>query len=167
MKFIDLFAGIGGFRIALERVGLQCSFSCEIDPACQEVYEKNYGEKPFGDIHKLDPQTLDDFDLLVAGFPCQPFSISGRKLGFEDIRGTLFFEICRIIEAKRPSVVILENVKHLLHHNQGQTLQIILDSLVSLDYYVNYQILNAKDFGVPQHRERIFIVAVKNKPFDF
>jgi DNA (cytosine-5)-methyltransferase 1 len=167
MKFIDLFAGIGGFRIALERVGFQCSFSCEIDPACQQVYAKNYGEKPFGDIQKLDPQTLADFDILVAGFPCQPFSISGKQLGFEDIRGTLFWDICRIVRAKQPTVILLENVKYLIHHDHGHTLQVILSSLKNLGYHVSYQILNAKDFGLPQHRQRIFIVASKIKTFNF
>jgi DNA (cytosine-5)-methyltransferase 1 len=167
MKFIDLFAGIGGFRIGFEGAGFNCIFSCEIDPNCQETYYKNYGKIPFSDIQKIDPDHLDDFDVLVAGFPCQPFSISGKKLGFEDTRGTLFFEICRIVKIKQPPVIVLENVKHLIHHNQGNTLKVIISSLEELGYYVTYKLINAKDFGVPQHRERIFIIATKNKPFNF
>jgi DNA (cytosine-5)-methyltransferase 1 len=114
MKFIDLFAGIGGFRSGFEKAGFTCIFSSEIDPNCQDVYHKNYGELPFGDIRNINPDQLDNFEVLVGGFPCQPFSICGKKQGFEDVRGTLFFEICRIIEAKQPPVIVLENVKHLI-----------------------------------------------------
>ncbi|MCU0326364.1 MAG: DNA (cytosine-5-)-methyltransferase [Spirosomaceae bacterium] len=167
MKFIDLFAGIGGFRTGFERAGFECVFTSEIDSACQEVYEQNFGEKPFGDITKIEPEFLPDFDILLAGFPCQPFSISGRKLGFEDTRGTLFFNICQIIEQKQPSVVVLENVKHLIHHDKKRTFKVIIESLKNLGYKVSYKILNAKDFGVPQNRERIFIIASKYKIFDF
>lgn len=167
MKFIDLFAGIGGFRTGFEKAGFECVFTSEIDTACQEVYENNFGDKPSGDITKIDPQDLPDFDVMLAGFPCQPFSISGRKLGFEDTRGTLFFNICQIIEEKQPSVVVLENVKHLIHHDQKRTFKVIINTLKELGYKVSYQILNAKDFGVPQNRERIFIVASKYKIFDF
>ncbi|AFZ33694.1 DNA-cytosine methyltransferase [Stanieria cyanosphaera PCC 7437] len=165
--FIDLFAGIGGFRLAFEQAGYKCVYSCEIDSACQEVYFNNFGEKPKDDITKIDIEKIPDFDVLTAGFPCQPFSICGKRQGFEDTRGTLFFHICKIIEAKQPSVVLLENVKHLVHHDRGRTLDIILYSLEDLGYLVDYKILNSKDFGLPQNRERIIIFATKNKKFDF
>ncbi|WP_196777513.1 DNA (cytosine-5-)-methyltransferase [Malaciobacter marinus] len=167
MKFIDLFAGIGGFRTGFEKEGFECVFSSEIDEECQEVYYNNYNEKPASDITKIEPISLPDFDVLLGGFPCQPFSISGRKKGFEDTRGTLFFDICRIIEEKTPSVVVLENVKHIIHHDKGNTIKVIKDSLESLDYFVEMKVLNSKDFGLPQNRERIIIVASKNKKFNF
>jgi DNA (cytosine-5)-methyltransferase 1 len=166
-RFIDLFAGIGGFRLAFEQAGYECIYSCEIDSACQEVYFKNFGENPKSDITKINIEEIPDFDVLTAGFPCQPFSICGKRQGFEDTRGTLFFYICQIIEAKQPSVVLLENVKYLVHHDQGKTLDIILYSLEYLGYLVDYKILNSKDFGLPQNRERIIIFATKNKKFDF
>ncbi len=165
--FIDLFAGIGGFRLAFEQAGYKCVYSCEIDTACQEVYFNNFGEKPKDDITNIDIQEIPDFDVLTAGFPCQPFSICGKRQGFEDTRGTLFFHICKIIEAKQPSVVLLENVKHLVHHDRGRTLDIILYSLEDLGYLVDYKILNSKDFGLPQNRERIIIFATKNNKFNF
>ncbi|MBE9117818.1 DNA cytosine methyltransferase [Lusitaniella coriacea LEGE 07157] len=165
--FIDLFAGIGGFRLAFEQAGYKCVYSCEIDPACQEVYFNNFGEKPEGDITKINIREIPNFDVLTAGFPCQPFSICGKRQGFEDTRGTLFFHICAIIEAKQPNVVLLENVKHLVHHDKGRTLDVILYSLENLGYLVDYKILNAKDFELPQNRERIIIFATKNKKFNF
>lgn len=165
--FIDLFAGIGGFRKGFEDVGFKCVFTSEINPQCQQVYETNFGEKPFGDITKINPTDIQDFDILIGGFPCQPFSISGKKMGFEDTRGTLFFDICQIIDKKQPSVVVLENVKHLIHHDKGRTFTVILKALMDLGYNVTNKILNAKDFGLPQNRERIFIIATKNKYFDF
>lgn len=165
--FIDLFAGIGGFRLAFEKAGYQCVYSCEIDSACQEVYFNNFGEKPESDITKINIKEIPNFDVLTAGFPCQPFSICGKRQGFEDTRGTLFFYICEIIEAKQPSVVILENVKHLIHHDQGRTLDVILYSLEYLGYLVDYKLLNSKDFNLPQNRERIIIFATKYKKFNF
>ena len=165
--FIDLFAGIGGFRLGFEKAGYKCVYSCEIDTACQEVYSNNFGEKPQGDITKLNIKEIPDFDVLTAGFPCQPFSICGKRQGFEDTRGTLFFHICQIIEAKQPSVVVLENVKHLIHHDKGKTLDIILYSLEYLGYLVDYKLLNSKDFNLPQNRERIIIFATKYRKFDF
>lgn len=166
-KFIDLFAGIGGFRLAFEKAGYQCVFSCEIDEACQKVYFNNFGEIPDSDITKINIAKIPDFDILTAGFPCQPFSICGKRGGFEDTRGTLFFYICQIIEAKHPSVIFLENVKHLIHHDSGRTLDTILYSLEELGYLVDYKIMNAKDFGVPQNRERIIIIGTKSKKFNF
>ena len=166
-KFIDLFAGIGGFRLAFEQAGYKCVYSCEIDSACQEVYLNNFGEKPRGDITQINIEEIPDFDILTAGFPCQPFSICGKRQGFEDTRGTLFFHICEIITVKQPSVVLLENVKHLVHHDGGRTLDTILYSLEYLGYLVDYKILNSRDFGLPQNRERIVIFATKYKKFDF
>lgn len=165
--FIDLFAGIGGFRIAFNNEGFKCVFSSEINKHCQDVYIANYNEVPFGDITKIKPQEIPDFDILTGGFPCQPFSICGKQKGFEDTRGTLFFNICNIIKEKQPKVIVLENVKHLIHHDRGNTFKVIINSLEDLGYWVQYKILNAKNFGVPQNRERIIIIASKYKKFDF
>lgn len=167
VTFIDLFAGIGGFRYSFEKSGCKCVFSSEIDEACQNVYEKNYGDKPAGDITKIEASEIPDFDILCAGFPCQPFSICGKKMGFEDTRGTLFFEICRIIKEKQPKVVLLENVKHLTKHDEGRTFKTIIATLEELGYNVSYEVLNSKDFGVPQSRERIIIVGTQEGYFDF
>ncbi|BDD11134.1 cytosine-specific methyltransferase [Fulvitalea axinellae] len=162
-RFIDLFAGIGGFRIAGQSFGGHCVFSSEIDRFARESYEHNYGEVPFGDICNIDSENIPDHDLLCAGFPCQAFSIAGRRGGFDDTRGTLFFEIARIIKAKRPKVVLLENVKGLTNHQKGRTLDTIIRTLKkNLRYIVpGPRILNARNFGVPQNRERIFIVAFR------
>lgn len=167
MKFIDLFSVIGGFRLGFTKAGFNCVFSCEIDQQCREVYSQNFNEVPFGDIQKINPNDLEDFDILVAGFPCQPFSICGKKKGFKDTRGTVFFDVCKIIRIKQPKVIVLENVKHLIYHDQGNTLRVILANLKDLGYTVNYKILNAKDFGLPQHRERIFITGTRGKAFNF
>lgn len=167
LKFIDLFAGIGGFRIAFEKTGYECVYSCEINSRCQEVYFNNFSEQPASDITEIDINLIPDFEVLTAGFPCQPFSICGKRKGFQDTRGTLFFRVCEIIQAKKPSVIVLENVKYLMHHDKGKTLEVILYSLKDLGYEVNYQLLNSKDFGVPQNRERVIIVATKAKQFNF
>ncbi len=166
-RFIDLFAGIGGFRMGFEKNGFKCVFSSEKNKHCQTVYESNFEEKPFGDITQIAPQDIPDFEVLLGGFPCQPFSISGKKLGFNDTRGTLFFNICQIIQEKKPKVIVLENVKHLLYHDKKQTLAVILNSLKELGYNVSHKVLNAKDFGLPQNRERIFIIGCKKSFFDF
>lgn len=166
-KFIDLFCGIGGIRLGMENAGFECVFSCDIDLECQRTYCANFGETPYGDIRSISERDMPDFDILCAGFPCQPFSISGKQRGFADDRGTLFFEICRFIKEKKPRVVFLENVKHLIHHNKGQTLETILNELRVLGYIPEWKLLNASDFGVPQNRERIIIIASKDKAFDF
>lgn len=166
-KFIDLFAGIGGFRLALEKLGGKCVFSAEINPHACDMYEFNYGDNPLNDITKLNPKDVPDFDILCAGFPCQAFSIAGRQKGFEEARGTLFFDICRILNEKKPKVVFLENVKHLKNHNKGETLKVITELLENLGYKVAYKVLNAKNFGVAQNRERIIIVACLDKTFNF
>lgn len=161
-KFIDLFAGIGGFRMAMQNLGGKCVFTSEWDKEAQRTYRANFGEVPFGDITKEQTKMFipDGFDVLCAGFPCQAFSIAGKRGGFEDTRGTLFFDVAEIIKRKQPKAVFLENVKGLRNHNSGKTLATILNVLRNdLGYFVpEPQILNAKDFGVPQNRERIFIV---------
>lgn len=169
MKFIDLFSGIGGFRIGMERAGFECVYSAEIDRHASEMYYMNYGDNSLQDITKIDAKDLPDFDVLCAGFPCQSFSISGKRLGFYDeTRGTLFFDIHRILAEKKPKAFILENVKNLETHDKGRTMNIILSSLENLGYFVNYAILNSKDFGVPQNRERTIIVGtLKNSFFNF
>jgi DNA (cytosine-5)-methyltransferase 1 len=164
MKYIDLFCGIGGFRLAAETVcreagiAARCVFSSDIDPDAQKSYAANFGERPFRDITKIRECDIPDHDILFAGFPCQAFSICGDQLGFEDARGTLFFDIARILQAKRPRAFVLENVKQLRSHNQGQTLYRIMETLRNIGYHADYRILNALDFGLPQKRERIFIV---------
>jgi DNA (cytosine-5)-methyltransferase 1 len=162
-KFIDLFAGIGGFRIALQNLGGECVFTSEIDLHAQSSYQNNFGELPHGDITKIDEKNIPDHDVLCAGFPCQAFSIAGRRGGFNDTRGTLFFDVARIIKEKQPKAFFLENVKGLRGHDKGKTLATILNVLrEELNYFVpEPQIINAKNFGVPQNRERIFIVGFR------
>lgn len=161
-KFIDLFAGIGGFRIAMQNLGGKCVFTSEWDKEAQKTYQANFGEVPFGDITKEDTKKFipNEFDVLCAGFPCQAFSIAGKRGGFEDTRGTLFFDVAEIIKRKQPKAFFLENVKGLRNHDKGKTLETILNVLRNdLGYFVpDPQIINAKDFGVPQNRERIYIV---------
>ena len=163
--FIDLFAGIGGFRMALQNLGGKCVFSSEWDAQAQKTYLLNYGEGTFGDITSETTKSYipDNFDILCAGFPCQAFSLAGKRLGFEETRGTLFFDVAEIIRRKRPKAFFLENVKGLLIHDRGKTIQTILNVLRNdLDYYVpDPQIVNAMNFGVPQHRERIYIVGFR------
>ncbi|MDR0903250.1 MAG: DNA (cytosine-5-)-methyltransferase [Ruminococcus sp.] len=167
IKFIDLFCGIGGVRLGMENAGFRCVFSSDINPECQKTYEANFGEVPLGDIKEIDEKHLPGYDILCAGFPCQPFSASGKQRGFEDDRGTLFFEICRIIKGTNPKVIFLENVKNLIYHDGGRTLETIITKLYDLGYTPKWRVLNAVDFSVPQNRERIIIIAVKDKSFDF
>lgn len=180
-RFIDLFAGIGGMRIAYERAGAHCVYSNEWNKYSQQTYYANFGVQPDGDITKVDAESIPDHDILVAGFPCQPFSIAGvskkqslgRATGFEDkTQGTLFFDICRILKAKRPKAFMLENVKNLCSHDKGRTFKVIQESLKELNYSIFYQVLDGKSY-VPQHRERIVIVGFDMerygdiKDFDF
>jgi len=164
IKFIDLFCGIGGFRTAMDQACKEndlrsnCVFSSDIDTYCQDSYEANFGLRPHGDITKIGEKEIPDHDILFAGFPCQPFSIIGQMQGFNDIRGTLFFDIARIINHKRPKAFVLENVKQLVGHNKGQTLKTIIKTLQDLGYHVQYAVLNALDYGLPQKRERVIIV---------
>ncbi len=161
LKFIDLFAGIGGFRLALESCRLKCVFSSESNKYAQETYSANFGEIPHGDITKIDEHIIPKHDILCAGFPCQAFSISGKRLGFEDTRGTLFFEVARIAKHHKPKVLLLENVKNFVRHDKGKTLKTVLQILKSLNYDVFYKILNASNFGIPTARERIYILAFR------
>jgi len=164
-KFIDLFAGIGGFRLAMQNLGGKCVFTSEWDKEAQKTYRTNFGEVPFGDITKEETKKFipEGFDVLCAGFPCQAFSIAGKRGGFEDTRGTLFFDVAEIIKRKKPKAIFLENVKGLRNHNGGRTLETILNVLRNdLNYFVpEPQIINAKNFGVPQQRERIYIVGFR------
>lgn len=157
-RFIDLFAGIGGIRIPFQELNGRCVFTSEWDRFAQKTYNANFGEVPAGDITKIEAKDIPSFDVLLGGFPCQPFSQAGLKKGFSDTRGTLFFEIERIITEKRPKAILLENVKQLLTHDSGRTFSVIKEHLETLNYSVSYRILRAADFGVPQHRERIYIV---------
>lgn len=165
-RFIDLFAGIGGIRIPFQELGGECVFSSEWDKFAQKTYRVNFGETPHGDITKIESDSIPDFDILLGGFPCQPFSSAGLKKGFADTRGTLFFEIERIMRDKRPKAFLLENVKQLRTHDHGRTLKVILNHIDSLNYYVKYDILRAGDFGVPQNRERTYIVGFDREYFD-
>jgi len=164
--FIDLFAGIGGFRMAMQNLGGKCIFSSEWDTQAKKTYLLNYGEVPFGDITKESTKAYipDNFDILCAGFPCQAFSLAGKRLGFNETRGTLFFDVADIIRRKRPKAFFLENVKDLLIHDKGRTIKTILKILrEDLEYYVpEPQVINAMNFGVPQHRERVYIVGFRN-----
>lgn len=168
LRFIDLFAGIGGIRLGFESVGGECVFSSEWDEYAQKTYEANFGERPFGDITQIAPHQIPDHDLLLGGFPCQAFSICGEQKGFSDTRGTLFFTIEEILRIKQPYAFMLENVKHLKSHDKGNTFSTILEHLEQLHYYVHHTVLNSLDFGVPQKRERTFIVGFKeNIAFTF
>ena len=161
IKFVELFAGIGGFRYGLEKAeNYQCVWANEIDKYAAEIYRKNYGEGELyeEDITKIETKDIPEHDLLVGGFPCQTFSIAGSRAGFNDTRGTLFFEIARILKDKRPRCVLLENVKGLLSHDSGKTFQTILKVLSDIGYRTEWQVLNSSDFGVPQNRERVFII---------
>jgi DNA (cytosine-5)-methyltransferase 1 len=165
IKFIDLFAGIGGTRLGFEKAGAKCVFSSEWDNFAQQTYKENFGEIPHGDINKIKTETIPDFDILVGGFPCQPFSSIGKRQGFEHpTQGTLFHEIVRILEEKKPISFLLENVKGLTNHDNGKTLKIILKTLKE-NYWVFYDILDSANFGVPQHRERIYLIGFRKNRF--
>lgn len=161
-KFIDLFAGVGGIRIPFEELGGDCVFSSEWDKFSQQTYEANFGEIPHGDITEIDAKDIPKHDLLVGGFPCQAFSQAGLKKGFKDTRGTMFFEIARILDHHKPKAILLENVKGLRGHDKGNTFKTIISILNELGYQtLESTVLNAKHFGLPQNRERIFIVGYK------
>ena len=162
IRFADMFCGIGGFHAAADAIGgFECVFACDIDEDCRKAYEANYGIRPESDIARVDPKSVPDHDILFAGFPCQPFSIIGSMEGFADARGTLFFELAKIIEAKQPTAFVLENVRQLVSHNNGKTLERILQILDGLGYRVEKKVLNALNFGLPQKRERVLIVGFK------
>lgn len=169
--FIDLFAGLGGFRLSLESLGARCVYSSEWDEPVRKVYEMNFGDKPHGDITKINEKDIPEHDILCAGFPCQAFSISGKQLGFEDSRGTLFFDVARIVKEKKPKVVFMENVKNFASHDGGNTLNVVRTIMEEMGYTFYFKILNSVNFGIPQKRERIYMVCFRNdlsiKNFDF
>lgn len=160
--FIDLFAGLGGFRLALESLGAECVYSSEWDEPVRKVYNDNFDEFPDGDITQVDEKSIPDHDILCAGFPCQAFSISGKQHGFEDSRGTLFFDVARIVKEKQPKVVFMENVKNFASHDGGRTLEVVRTTMEDLGYTFFYKVLSAVDFGIPQKRERIYMVCFRN-----
>lgn len=160
--FIDLFAGLGGFRIALESLGAKCVYSNEWDEPVQKVYAENFGDVPEGDITEVDEKSIPNHDILCAGFPCQAFSISGKQRGFEDSRGTLFFDVARIIKEKNPKIVFMENVKNFATHDSGHTLEVVQATMEELGYTFYQKVLNAVDYGIPQKRERIYMVCFRN-----
>lgn len=161
VKFIDLFCGIGSFHQSLKTLGWKCVFACDIDEDCRNTYEKNHGLKPAGDITCIDVKEVPSFDVLCSGFPCQPFSIAGKHKGFEDRRGNMFYETMRFVEHHQPACVILENVAGLEKHDSGRTLTTIIATLEKQAYSVNYRVLLCSDYGIPQMRKRMFIVATK------
>ena len=165
-KFIDLFAGIGGMRLAFQEVGGRCVFSSEWDKESQKTYKANFGEMPSGDITKISEEEIPDFDILLAGFPCQPFSTIGQRAGFQhETQGTLFYDVLRVIRAKRPAAFLLENVKGLLSHDKGSTFQTIRESLIGEGYELYFEVLDSADYGVPQVRKRIYIVGFDKSRF--
>lgn len=161
LTYADMFCGIGGFHAAAQSLGMDCVFACDIDDEARKAYQHNWRVRPEGDIARVNVNNIPDFDVLFAGFPCQPFSIIGSRAGFADVRGTLFFELAKIIKAKTPRAFVLENVKQLVSHNKGQTLARILEILRELGYAVDYKVLNALHYGLPQKRERVMIVGFK------
>lgn len=161
VTYIDLFAGIGGFHMAMKYFGAECVFASEWDKHAQTTYLENHGIMPEGDITKIDAEDIPAHDILCAGFPCQPFSISGKQKGFEDTRGTLFFDIARITKYHMPKVLFLENVRNFASHDNGNTLKVVRETLNEIGYNLWYQVLNASHFGLPQNRERIYMIAVR------
>ncbi len=162
LRFADMFCGIGGFHVAAAQLGMDCVFACDIDAEARRAYRHNFGIEPAGDITEIRPDAIPDHDVLMAGFPCQPFSIIGAMRGFEDARGTLFFNLAETIEAKRPAAALLENVRQLSSHNRGRTLARIIEVLEELGYRTDWKVLNALDFGLAQKRERTFIVGFRD-----
>ena len=159
--FIDLFAGLGGFHLALSSLGAKCVYANEWDVPAQNVYKTNFGITPEGDITKVDEKTIPDHDIVCAGFPCQAFSISGKQLGFKDSRGTLFFDVARIVKEKRPKAVFMENVKNFAAHDHGRTIAVVEATMRELGYTFDYKVLNAVNYGIPQKRERVYMVCFR------
>lgn len=161
-NYVSLFSGIGGFEQALNKLGGNCVMASEIDKYANQAYEALYGHSTIGDVTKLAAEDVPDHDVIVGGFPCQAFSNAGKRLGFKEARGTLFFEIARIAKVKQPKALLLENVTGLISHDKGKTLDTIIQTLYEIGYTVDFEVMNSKYFGVPQNRRRIFIVAVRN-----
>lgn len=166
-KFIDLFAGIGGLSLPFRELGMECVFSSEIDKFAIQTYFNNFNELPFGDIKEISEKDIPAHDLLLGGFPCQAFSMAGKRKGFKDDRGNLFYEITRILSFHKPKAFLLENVKGLINHEKGKTFKTILNNLTNLGYKVSYKVLNARDFGLPQNRERVYIVGFLEHNINF
>lgn len=174
-RLIDLFAGIGGIRLGFEQTKrVDVVFSSEIDKYAAQTYQANFDDTPSGDITRIETKDIPQHDILVGGFPCQAFSLAGKRMGFADIRGTLFFEIARILKDKRPKAFLLENVKGLLSHDKGNTFEVIKTTIDELGYDLKFKVLSGKDFGVPQNRQRIFLVGIRkdllkngDNPFEF
>lgn len=162
MTFIDLFAGLGGFRLALESLGARCVYSNEWDKSVASVYASNFGEISDGDITKVNEKLIPDHDILCAGFPCQAFSISGNQKGFNDTRGTLFFDVARIVKEKKPKIVFMENVKNFAKHDNGRTLDVVRKTMIGLGYSFSSKVLCSADYGIPQMRERIYMVCFRS-----
>lgn len=161
-KFIDLFCGIGSFHYSFDKLGWKCVLASDIDETVHDVYEKNYGMKPVGDIYDINPDNIPHYDVLCAGFPCQPFSNAGKHGGFDDERGILFLEIIRLMKAAKPKVAVLENVSALKSHDKGKTFKIICEKIEEQGYTVHHKVLKCSDYGLPQMRKRIFMVCVRN-----
>lgn len=170
-NFIDLFCGLGGFRIALEKLGGHCVFSSDNNLEVCKVYEENFSDNPYSDITKIHEKEIPKYDVLCAGFPCQPFSIAGKRMGFNDSRGTLFFEVARILKYTKPKIAFLENVSGIVSHDSGNTIKVITNTLEELGYVVNTNVMNAKEYGIPQNRNRWYCVAIRkdlyNEEFKF
>ena len=162
MKFIDLFCGIGSFHYSFKKLNWECVMSCDIDRAVKETYKENYGITPLGDITKIEPNNIPTYDIICAGFPCQPFSQCGQHKGFEDKRGTLFFHIMKFVEHHKPKIIILENVQGLLNHDEGKTFERIKCDIKAANYSITFKVLKCSDYGLPQMRKRLIIVGVRN-----
>jgi DNA (cytosine-5)-methyltransferase 1 len=163
LKFVDLFCGIGSFHYSFKKFGWECVMSCDTNKAARETYKENYNQDPLGDIIEINPENLPSFDILCAGFPCQPFSQCGQHKGFNDERGTLFFHIMKFVKFHKPKIIILENVQGLLNHDKGNTFQIIKTQTENENYVVGYKVLKCSDYGIPQTRKRLFIVGLRNE----
>lgn len=161
LRFVDLFCGIGSFHYSFKKLNWECVMSCDIDNAARETYKENYGVLPLGDITEIDPKTIPEYDILCAGFPCQPFSQCGQHKGFDDTRGTLFFHIMRFVEHHNPNIIILENVQGLLNHDSGKTFARIKQEIEAAHYNITYKVIKCSDYGLPQMRKRLIIVGIK------
>jgi DNA (cytosine-5)-methyltransferase 1 len=162
IKFIDLFCGIGSFHYSFRKLGWECVMSCDIDDTARETYKSNYDLLPLGDITKINPESIPKYDILCAGFPCQPFSQCGKQKGFDDSRGNLFFHIMKFVDFHRPKIIILENVQGLISHNNGKTFETIKSNIENANYTITYKVLKCSDYGLPQMRKRLFIIGVRN-----
>ena len=162
VKFLDLFCGMGSFHYSFKKLNWECVMACDIDTAVRETYKENYGLLPLGDISEIEPKGIPNYDILCAGFPCQPFSQCGHRKGFDDTRGSLFFNIMKFVEYHKPKIIILENVQGLLNHDGGETFERIKHNIESLNYTITYKVIKCSDYGLPQMRRRLFIVGIRD-----